>query len=295
MNFQAFSGEIRENEKLAKHTYYQIGGPARWLVLPKNLSDLKILARELQATRFFIMGAGSNLLISDEGFNGVIIKMTQYEGSIEESADELVVGASVIDSKLLRYAGEKGLKGFERFTGIPGSVGGLISMNGGTHLGEAKDLVKWVEIFSLKTGDVRTVQGTELKFEYRKNHFLKSGDIILRAGWKKEQGDPSEVSALIQETLRRRKGTQPLEHPSCGSVFKNPKNTSLKSWQVMEKLGLRGHRIGNAQFSEKHCNFIVNLGKASSEDVRALIALAKKRAHDELGITLEEEVIYLST
>lgn len=293
MNFSGFSGEVRENETLAKHSYYQIGGPARWLVLPKNQNDLEILARELKSTPYFIMGAGSNLLVSDQGFPGVIIKLTQFEGAIEDSGNELVVSASVIDSKLLRYAGEKGLMGFERFTGIPGSVGGLIVMNGGTHLGEAKDLVNWVDVFSLTAGTVRKIHGSELKFEYRKNHFLKPGDIVLRAAFKKEQGDPATVSALIQDTLKRRKETQPLEHPSCGSVFKNPSGTTLKSWQVMDRLGLRGHRIGNAQFSPKHCNFIVNLGKASSEDVRALIALAKERAQKELGITMEEEVVYV--
>lgn len=294
-NATQFSGALNWDEPLSKHTYYRIGGPARLLAIPKSREDLEWLSRGIQATGipYFVLGLGSNLLVSDQGFPGVVIKAGRINLEIEAQGETLRTGASVAVSSLLRRATQDGWGGLEFMTGIPGSIGGVIAMNGGTHLGEAKDRVKRVEVFSLLDGKTSNFEGARLKFEYRKNLFLPKGAIVWAAEWKIEPQDPAAVKALIDGTLARRKASQPIDLPSCGSVFKNPREHGMHAWQVVEKVGLRGHQIGGAQFSEKHSNFIVNRGGALAADVRGLIELAKARAKDQLGISLEEEVKYL--
>ncbi|MEO7161497.1 MAG: UDP-N-acetylmuramate dehydrogenase, partial [Bdellovibrionia bacterium] len=204
-------------------------------------------------------------------------------------------GSSVGISTLLRRAAHEGWKGLEFLSGIPGSVGGAITMNAGTHLGETVGRVRRVEAYSLLSfsDTPKVFENEQLQFKYRANLFLEKGSVVNYVEWEIEKADPSEVKALIDQTLARRKASQPVELPSCGSVFKNPKSSGLSAWQVIDKLGLRGFQVGQAQFSEKHSNFIVNLGQATAYDVRSLIELAKRRAHLELNILLEEEVIYL--
>jgi len=198
-------------------------------------------------------------------------------------------------SSLLRRAAQEGWSGFECLAGVPGSMGGVVVMNAGTHLGEARDRILSVESFDLESLTTRTWSREEMSFEYRKNLFLPPHHIVLNVTWKVELADPATVKKTIDGTLERRKSTQPVDYPSCGSVFKNPYASGMRAWEVMDRLGLRGHQIGKAQFAEKHSNFIINLGNARAEDVRALIELAKRRAREELGVTLEEEVKFLGT
>ncbi len=292
----AFSGALHFDEPLLKHTYYRIGGPAALIAIPKSIDDLRWLSEGIRQTHapHFVLGAGSNLLASDQGYAGVAIKMTRLDLSIEMTSPGVVrTGASVAISSLLRRAGAEGWKGFEVWTGIPGSIGGAVAMNAGTHLGEAQAIAHEVEAFSLKAGKLLKFSGSDLKFEYRKNLFLPEDSVVTSASWKISLDDPAKVQAVISETLTRRKASQPIDYPSCGSVFKNPKSHGLHAWQVIERIGLRGHRIGDAEFSSKHCNFIINLDAAQAADVKALIDLAKSRARDLLGIELEEEVKYL--
>jgi UDP-N-acetylmuramate dehydrogenase len=206
-------------------------------------------------------------------------------------------GGSLAISTLLRRATQEGWGGLQFLGGIPGSVGGVVYMNGGTHLGEARDRLLRVEAVSLlgSGAEVLEYPAEGLRFEYRRNLFLPEGALVWSADWKIDPADPVAVKATIDEILARRKQTQPVDVPSCGSVFKNPKASGLSAWQVIDRLGLRGHRIGGAQFSEKHCNFIVNVGNARAADVYGLIQLAKTRARVELGIEIEEEVKYLGT
>lgn len=278
---------------LSKVSYYQIGGPASVLATPRTMEDLELISREIaeNGMRFFILGWGSNLLFSDQGFKGMVIRMKHLFTEIEEMPGNILrVGASVGASTLLRRAQDKGYGNLSRLTGIPGSVGGMVAMNAGTHLGEIKDLVMKVE--TVKIGEfplqIHTYIPTEKSFSYRHNHFLGAGDLITHVEIRYEPSDPAEVKKEIDDLYRRRKETQPVDFPSCGSVFMNPKG--LSAWQVIDRLGLRGHRIGNAQFAEKHSNFIINLGGATAADVKALISLAQRRARDELGIELHEEV-----
>lgn len=295
LNASRFSGQLLFDEPLSRHTYYRIGGPAAVLAMPKSREDLDWLAEGIHATgiRVFVAGAGSNLLVSDAGFPGLIIRASRLDIGIEARGNLLYTGGSVAISTLLRRAAQEGWGGLEFLTGIPGSVGGCVFMNAGTHLGESKDRLRKVQVFSFADSGVQEFSGPELKFEYRKNLFLPSPSIVLSAEWEIDRKSPSEVKEILDLTLARRKATQPIDFPSCGSVFKNPKEHGISAWQVIDRLGLRGHRIGDAQFAEKHSNFIINLGQAKAADVKALIDLAKARAEKELGIVLQEEVIWV--
>ncbi|MCM2324008.1 MAG: UDP-N-acetylmuramate dehydrogenase [Oligoflexia bacterium] len=298
-----FSGALLFEEPLARHTYYRIGGPAAIMAAPRSVADLHWLAEGLARTAapFFVLGAGSNVLASDAGFAGVVIRTARLNLEVEPKASSGILrvrtGGSVPISTLLRRAVQEGWGGIEFLTGIPGTVGGAVFMNAGTHLGEACERVRRVEAFSLRQpAELLTFESSSLQFEYRRNRFLPPEAVVYAAEWEVRQEEPARVKSLIDETLARRKATQPIDLPSCGSVFRNPRSAAgvaTSAWQVVDQLGLRGHRIGNARFSEKHSNFIVNLGGARAEDVRALIELAKTRASAELALRLEEEVVYL--
>jgi len=299
-NIANFSGQIFFDEPLSRATYYRIGGPATILAIPKSLDDLKWLAKGISLTgvRFFILGAGSNLLVADEGFDGLVIRVNRLNLELSWTFEDPAIvhaGSSIMISMMLRRATEEGWGGLEFLTGVPGSVGGAVFMNAGTHLGESKDSLRKVKVVSLldPSHEIISYGPDELKFEYRKNLFLSKSSVIWATEWVVRKEEPSKVKSIIDQTLARRKSTQPIDFPSCGSVFKNPREHGKSAWQVIDELGLRGYRIGDAQFSEKHSNFIVNLGLAKASDVRALIELAKSRAQKELGISLHEEVIYV--
>ncbi len=294
-----FSGDFKENEPLSRHTYYRIGGPARLLAVPRSVEDLQWIARGIGETGipFQVIGLGSNYLVSDDGFDGLVIKLTRIDLGVEVvSSDRLKTGASVAVSSLLRRAAQEGWGGLEFLAGIPGSIGGVIAMNAGTHLGEAKDRVCRVEaiqVFGDNFGERLVFEGSKLKFDYRQNQFLPHGALVTSCIWEITPREPAGVKADLDIILARRKSTQPVDYPSCGSVFKNPKAHGMHAWQVLDQVGLRGYRIGDAQVAEKHSNFIINHGAATARDVRSLIDLAKTRARDQLGIELEEEVKYL--
>jgi UDP-N-acetylmuramate dehydrogenase len=304
-NSAKFTGPLLFNEPLSKHTYYRIGGPAQVFAAPRTVDDIQWLAQAIHETSIpvFILGLGSNILVGDGGFEGLVIRATRMNLEIQALGTaerggllRLRTGASVAVSTLLRRAATEGWAGLELLTGIPGSVGGVVTMNAGTHLGEAKDRLKRVEaipLYGTPTTQAVVYEPESFKFEYRHNLFIPRDSVIWAAEWEVWLEDPAKVKAAIDETLARRKATQPVDYPSCGSVFKNPRVHGMNAWQVIDKLGLRGHQIGGAQFAEKHSNFIINLGGAKAADVRALIALAKARAQAELGIGLEEEVMYL--
>jgi UDP-N-acetylmuramate dehydrogenase len=287
--------QIFENEALSRHTYYRIGGPARYLAMPTSWSDLVLLSDQIRklGLPWMVMGAGTNLLVSDEGFNGFVIKCSQLDTRVELIEDGILsIGASVPVSSLLRNCASKGWGGLEFLAGIPGQMGGVVAMNGGTHIGEIKDRLLAVSVFSFDSSDpLLEFTRDQIKMSYRANHFLPKGSVIYSLQLTMRPTDPQTVKSQIDSILKRRKETQPLEAPSCGSVFKNPKDQGLQAWQVIDQLGLRGHRIGNAQISTKHSNWILNLGQAKAKDVSDLIELVELRAKRELGIEMKPEVI----
>ena len=259
-----FDGLIEFDSPLSKVSYYRIGGPVDILVTPKSFSDLSLISKGISQTKtkFFILGWGSNLLFSDAGYRGVVIRMKHLFTEIEEKAPGILrIGASVGASTLLRRAQDRGYGNLARLTGIPGSIGGMVAMNAGTHLGEIKDLCLKIESIRLTEDSnsepkIRTHLPTPDSFSYRKNNFLASDELVTHVELRYEPTDPAIVKKEIDELYLRRKQTQPVDFPSCGSVFMNPKGKSgepgvgLNAWQVIDQLGLRGHRIGNAQFAE---------------------------------------------
>jgi UDP-N-acetylmuramate dehydrogenase len=298
----AFSGEMKWDEALARYSYYQIGGLATLFLTPKTEDDLELIAECVGTTgiKYFFLGAGSNILISDKGFNGIVIRLGKVNTEIRRLGDPgaeinlIQAGGSAMISSFLRRASQDGWGGLEFLAGIPGTIGGAVKMNAGTHLGETRDRLRKVTVAMLTSPlSWNVYEGEALKFEYRKNLFLPEEAIVWSTVWEMTPEESLVVKSRIDQTLTRRKQTQPVDSPSCGSVFKNPRGTELGAWQVVDKLGLRGHRIGGAQISEKHPNFIINAGAARAIDVRDLIALVKTRAQKELGIALQEEVIWV--
>lgn len=292
-----WKGELRWNEPLSKHTSYRVGGPADLVCIPTAVSDLELLAEVLKQTAppLAVVGMGSNLLVSDDGFRGLVIKTTRMNLEIVPNEKGLRVGASVPISSLLGRCCREGWEGFEYLTGVPGSAGGAVFMNAGTHIAETGSALLAVETVDLYAGArIERFEGDRLAYSYRKNHFIRPGTLVWAGEWRKTISDPKTVTDSIQAMLQRRKNTQPIEWPSCGSVFKNPTGTTLKAWQVIEKLGLRGVQVGQAQISTKHANFIVNLGGASARDIIALIDQVKDKAKAELGIVMETEVQFLT-
>lgn len=281
---------IRENVALAPLTYYRIGGPARYYAQPESLEDLAGVFRVLRekGIGYFILGAGSNVLFDDQGFDGLVIHTSKLDRNLRQTVDEIEVGASVMNAQVLRQCMKTGLSGFEFLAGVPGNIGGALFMNAGTKLGDMNSVVESITVYDLKAGRKRTLSRAEIKYGYRSQLFLGANEIIVRAKMKGRPADPKAVQERVKQLLESRRKTQPIDKPSCGSVFKNPGNAA--AWKLIEEVGLRGYRVGNAQFSPLHCNFIVNLGGAKASDVKALIAEAKSRVRSRLNLELEEEV-----
>ncbi len=302
----SFSGEVLTQARLSAFTSYRIGGPADLLVVPKNREDLLEVSNAFLAAGrppVFILGNGSNILVSDLGYRGLVIRMTKFDLSLElqeKSSNEpdnenqnltLKSGASLPISMFLRKCALEGYGGLEFLSGIPGSVGGAVFMNAGTNLGEVESRLLSIEVFKLPEGKVISLARKDLSMDYRKNNTLEELDIVVSATWKVDQAAPSAVEEVISRFLAQRKKSQPVTLPSCGSVFRNPKQMS--AWKAIDQCGLRGHTIGGAQFSELHSNFIVNLGSAKAEDVLSLIKLAQEKCRHQLGFDLEPEVKFL--
>lgn len=283
--------EIRENVELAPLTYYKIGGPARYFAQPESIEDLAAISEFLRKNdiSYFILGAGSNILVNDAGFDGLVIHTARLNRTIAQNADLLEVGSSAMVIQVLRHCMANGFGGLDFLVGIPGNMGGVLCMNAGTKTGDVNGAVVEVTAYDLESNAQRVIKKADLKYSYRAQHFLKPHEVILGGKLKGYLSEPKTIQDQVTNLLNARKRSQPIDKPSCGSVFKNP-TPDLHAWKVVTDAGLRGYRIGNAQISEMHTNFIVNLGKAKAADVVALIEEAKKRAKDQSGVVLEEEV-----
>lgn len=289
---------IQENIKLAPYTYYKIGGPAKFFAVPNNAKDLFEISDFIKKVnlKYFILGSGSNILFDDKGFDGIVIQTNKLNQTCNISHDILTLGCSVKVIQALRFCMQNGIDGLEILAGVPGDMGGVICMNAGTKLGEIKDVCVMVHTFNLMNHSQHTYLGEQLKFSYRKNNFLKPHDIVLSCDLRlKPNTDTKIVQDKITKLLEERKKSQPIDKPSCGSVFKNPDpSKKVFAWKCIADAGLRGFKSGNAQISELHTNFIVNMGGATSQDVKNCIYEAKKQVKDKLGIDLEEEVQIIS-
>ena len=281
---------IKQNVVLAKYTTYKIGGPADYFISVKNFEELKKALRftEDNSLPFFVLAGGSNVLFSDEGFRGLIIKIDNKELSIYEN--EITVGAGVLMNDVVSQSIENGLAGLEWAGGLPGTVGGAIRGNAGCFGGEIKDIVKEVTAVTYG-GEIKLYKNEDCYFNYRESIFKRNKEIIMSAVFKLRAGDKNNLKTIVFDHIKYRQ----IKHrtPSCGSVFKNcflEDGSVLPVGALIEACGLVGKTIGGAKITEEHANIIHNFNHAKATDVLDLINLAKEKAKKEFGVKLEEEV-----
>ncbi len=281
-------GRLMRNVPMARLTAWGTGGPADRVYAPTDVEDLTVFLSGLgPRDEVLWVGLGSNLLVRDGGIGGVVILTGRGLGRIEESGEHQVrAGAGVPCAKLARYFGRKGYAGGEFLAGIPGTIGGALAMNAGAHGAETWDLVHRVETID-RSGRRRWRAGPEFEVGYR-TVGGRAGEWFTCAELRAVPADPAAVRARTRELIRARAASQPVGQRSCGSVFRNPPGDH--AGRLVEACGLKGTRIGGAVVSEKHGNFIVNEGAASSSDIEALIGEVQARVFDETGVNLEPEV-----
>lgn len=288
-------GILEENVSISLLTTMKIGGRAKYLIHPRTVEDVKELMFYIQKENipYFVLGNGSNVLFSDEPFDGVIIKLDAFTKIEKIDNHVLYAESGVFLPKLALYATNTNLIGFEWASGIPGTVGGSIINNAGCYQKEMFDDLISVTILT-KEGEIKTIEKEKIKHEYRNTQWKGNQDcIILSCLLNLKQGNKKESLALIEDRRKRRMASQPLNYPSAGSVFQNPSN-DLPSWKLIQKVGLQGFSINDAKVSEKHANFIINKGNATGKDVRDLIQLIQKKVFEETGIWLKEEQEYVN-
>ncbi|MEK6649968.1 MAG: UDP-N-acetylmuramate dehydrogenase [Bacteroidota bacterium] len=283
---KVFRGRIALNEALAPYTWMKVGGPADCYLEPADRKDLVdvIAVLTAQGMPYLMLGRGSNMLVSDEGFRGAVINLESGLTTVRRENGDVVADAGVRLTKFVDFCVQQGLAGVEMLAGIPGTVGGAVVMNAGAHGGEIAD--HCVEVEVLRNGAPVGVPRSACGFRYRHSAF--EGDVVLGARFRLPVGDPEALVQRRKELIQKRNATQPLDLPNLGSMFKNPPNQFAA--RLIEEAGLKGKRVGAAQVSEKHANFMVNLGGATADDVMRLIELVQRTVYQHAGVPLELEV-----
>jgi UDP-N-acetylmuramate dehydrogenase len=281
-------GEVAKNVPLKEHTYIKIGGPADIFVIPEEKEGMKWLVKFLKerGIRFFIMGNGTNLIFSDGGFRGVVIKSNRCFDGLKISENNMFVGSGIDLMKAIYTSAESGICGLEKLAGIPGTVGGAVWMNAGAFGCEIKDCVDRVYYIDNEGRE----KAEKIEMGYRSSS-LSEEDIIMGADFHLGYGEREEILADIEEVKRKRKEKQPIDFPSAGSVFKNPDNGH--AGEIVERLGMKGMVIGGAEISSKHANFIINRGDGTCDDVKKLIQKVQDEVSKNEGIELELEVEFV--
>ena len=274
------------------HTTFRIGGPADLFVTPGSIqavADSIRICKETQ-TPCAVIGNGSNLLVSDTGYRGVIIQIGRNLNQVSVNGEEIRAQAGAMLSVIAKTALSESLTGFEFASGIPGTLGGAAVMNAGAYGGEMKDVLTEVTVLT-REGEIRTIPAEKLEMGYRTSLAAKNGWIILEAVLKFQKGDAEAIRGRMEELKMQRVTKQPLDLPSAGSTFKRPEG--YFAGKLIMDAGLRGFTVGGAQISEKHCGFVVNKGGATAEDVRNLICAVQKKVQEDAGVKLEPEVKFL--
>lgn len=279
-------GRVQQGAMLAPTTWFRVGGPADWLVRPADLDDLLLLLRDKPAALPLVtIGAASNLLVRDGGVRGIVLKLARGFADVVTEADGIVAGAAALDATVAEHAAAAGLGGLAFLSGIPGSIGGAVAMNAGAYGAEVKDVLDWAEI-ATPTGLVR-LRAEELGFSYRHAR-LPEGGVVVRARFHAAPGDAAAIAEQMRAIRTAREETQPVRARTGGSTFKNP--DGHKAWALIDAAGGRGLRRGDAQVSQKHCNFLLNLGGASAADLEGLGEELREKVHAMSGMALEWEI-----
>ena len=284
---------ILEKELMSRHTTFKVGGPCFILVKIDEVSQLKELLPYLVEEKipYFFLGNGSNLLVSDKGYEGVVITFSKkLAEDVTVEGDRIVAGGGVLLSKVAKYALDESLTGFEFAAGIPGTVGGAMVMNAGAYDGEMKQIVETVEVID-KAGNLRVLSCEEMEFGYRTSILKREPFIVTKTTFKLNKGDKNVIKEKMDDLAARRRDKQPLEFSSAGSTFKRPEGHF--AGKLIMDAGLRGYQVGGARVSDKHCGFVVNVGNATATDVHNLMEDVIKKVQEEFQVTLEPEVIRL--
>lgn len=277
------------DEPMKNHTSFKLGGPADIMVIPSSVEEVQLALKiciENNAP-YFIMGNGSNLIVRDKGMRCVVIKIGDKFKDVTINGNTVVAQSGILLSTLSKKIMAESLKGFEFASGIPGTLGGAITMNAGAYGGEMKDVVKGAKLLD-KNGEVKYFSLEELELGYRTSIVQKQGYIVLEVELELEKGNYEEILAITKDLTEKRTTKQPLHLPSAGSVFKRPEG--YFAGKLIQDSGLKGQRVGDAQVSELHSGFIVNVGNATAKDVLGLIALVQNKVRENFGVELETEV-----
>ncbi len=280
-------GRAQVNAPLAPFTWFRVGGPAEVLVRPADAEDLAQFLHALPLdVPVHVVGACSNLIIRDGGLPGIVIRLARGFGGTTVEADGVIAGAAALDVNVAEHAAAAGLTGLEFLSGIPGSIGGAVVMNGGAYGGDIASCLDWAEIVT-RNGEQRRLSSADLAFAYRHSR-LPAGAIVVRARLRARLGEPIAIAARMAEIRAAREASQPARARTGGSTFRNPPN--MKAWELIDAAGCRGLVRGGAQVSEKHCNFLINTGGATAADLEGLGEEVRRRVHAATGVTLEWEI-----
>jgi len=280
-------GRLLANQSLAELTWFRVGGPAQVLFMPEDEADLSYFLKNLAAdVPVTVIGLGSNLIVRDGGVPGAVIRLGRGFGEVAVDGTRLRAGAAVPDVKVARAAQEAGIAGLSFFRGIPGSIGGALRMNGGAYGRETKDVL--VEARAVdRAGNIHILDNAAMGFRYR--HCGVPEDFIFtQALFQGEAGDREKIAAEMDKITEAREATQPIKSRTGGSTFKNP--PGKKAWELIDSAGCRGLKNGNAQVSQQHCNFLINLGTARAADIEALGETVRMRVKEDSGVDLEWEI-----
>ena len=291
-------GKITENRLLADLTWLRVGGPADFLFQPQDVSDLQYFLRDLDlSVAVFPMGVGSNLIIRDGGLRAVVIRMGRGFNQIDVSGNRVTAGVAALDAHVARKAAEQGVD-LTFLRTIPGAIGGAVCMNAGCYGSYIADVFVSAKAVT-RAGELVTLTADDLNFQYRQSD-LPEGWVLVEATFDGPSGDPEELSTRMQSQLEKRDATQPTKDRSAGSTFRNPAGFSstgraddvhdLKAWKVIDDAGMRGARVGGAQMSEKHSNFMINTGDATAADLENLGEEVRKKVFENSGIELQWEI-----
>ena len=281
--------QVKKDEPMKSHTTFRVGGPADYFVTPQTAEEVAkvIEACTQEKVPYYIVGNGSNLLVSDKGYEGVIIQIYKQMNQVKVEGAQIHAQAGALLSMIAKRALDAELTGFEFAAGIPGTLGGACVMNAGAYGGEMKDVLKSVTVLTDK-GEVKTLAKEELELGYRTSVIAKKGYIVLEAVLELQKGEKEKIQAVMDDLKERRVTKQPLEYPSAGSTFKRPEG--YFAGKLIQDAGLKGYRSGDVMVSEKHSGFVVNVGKGTYRDAMRVIEHVQRAVYEQFGVELELEV-----
>ncbi|MFT8978494.1 UDP-N-acetylmuramate dehydrogenase [Gluconobacter oxydans] len=280
-------GRLTPNALLGPRAWFRVGGPADWLFVPEDQDDLALFLREKPATMpVTVLGACSNVIIRDGGIAGTVIRLARGFADITVQGNSLIVGAAALDISVADHAASAGLAGLEFLAGIPGSIGGAVRMNAGAYGSDINAVLEWADILTAE-GDLRRLSHDDLGFAYRHSE-LPEGSVVIRASLRGTPDNADAIRSRIADIRASREASQPVRARTGGSTFRNPEGH--KAWQLIDEAGCRSLQIGDAQVSEKHCNFLLNLGQASSADLETLGETVREKVLAQSGVDLHWEI-----